>query len=66
MFPHQKHFPTSKSFQHVSNVNTTDWEFIPENCFAPQFRGYAYLTVSILGINRTRNLTSVYDIPLWD
>ena len=56
----QKRFPTSKSFQHVSNVNTTSREFIPENCFAPKFRGYTYLAPSILDINRTKILIIVY------
>ena len=45
-----KYFPTSKSFQHihVSNVDTTGREFIPENCFSSQLSGYTYLAVSIL------------------
>ena len=56
----QKHFPTSKSFQHVGNVNTIGREFIPENCFSPQFTGYTYLAASILDINQTRILITVH------
>ena len=55
-----KNFQTSKSFQHVSNVNTTSREFIPENCFSPQFRGFTYLVASILDINQTKILIIEY------
>ena len=59
----QKHFITPNLFQDVSNVNTTGRDFLPHNCFSLQFKGYAYLAVSVLEINQSRILTAVHVYP---